>query len=398
MNPGIGLLQPYPFEKLTRLKAQVRPPRGLTHIALSVGEPRHQTPALIQTTLSSNLSGLANYPLIRGSQLLRESIAAWVCRRFNLPGDSINPDRHVLPVNGTREALFAIAQCVIDSSRDSLVLVPNPFYQIYEGAALLSGAKPYYLNCESKHKFLPNLDAVRAADWERCQLLYLCTPSNPSGAVMDEAALQRVIALAERYNFTIACDECYAEVYADENAPPAGLLGAAARVGNMAYRHCLVFHSLSKRSNAPGLRSGFVAGDARLIEQFARYRTYHGCAMPPPIQAASVAAWRDEAHVVENRRLYREKFEAVTRILSPVLDIERPAGGFYLWPRTPINDQDFARELYGQQNVTVLPGSFLSRESDGHDPGHRRVRIALVAAFDKCKEAAERIKTYCKTL
>lgn len=393
MNPGLALLHPYPFEKLIKLKQDLRPPEELKPIALSVGEPKHATPALIQEALASHLNSLASYPLIRGSQSLREAIVAWLCRRFDLPGDSIDADRHLLPVNGTREALFAVAQCVIDSSRDSLVLMPNPFYQIYEGAAWLAGAQPRYLNCEPEHDFLPDLDAVRAQDWARCQLLYLCTPGNPCGAVMSEPALQRVIDLAEKHNFFIACDECYAEIYTDETAPPAGLLGAAARMGNTDYRRCLVFHSLSKRSNAPGLRSGFVAGDARLIEQFARYRTYHGCAMPPPIQAASTAAWRDEAHVEENRRLYREKFDAAVRILSPIMDIERPAGGFYLWPRTPIDDQDFARELYARHNVTLLPGSFLSRDSNGHNPGRNRARIALVAPLDECVEAVERIKT-----
>lgn len=398
MNPGIGLLQPYPFEKLASLKAGVPPPRTLAPIILSVGEPRHPTPALIAETLSSHLSGLANYPVTRGSQALREAIAAWLCRRFNLPRDSVHPEKHLLPVNGTREALFAISQCVVDSTTDSSVLMPNPFYQIYEGAARLAGAKPCYLNCEPENGFLPDLDAVRPEEWARCQLLYLCTPGNPSGAVMGEPALQSVIELARRYDFIIACDECYSEIYADENAPPAGLLGAAARMGNTDYHRCLVFHSLSKRSNAPGLRSGFVAGDPRLIEQFARYRTYHGCTMPPPIQAASIAAWRGEAHVIENRGFYREKFDAVVRILSPVIDVSSPAGGFYLWPRTPIDDRDFARELYAEQNVTVLPGSFLSRESNGRDPGRNRVRIALVAPLDECIAAAIRIKTFLQHL
>jgi N-succinyldiaminopimelate aminotransferase len=394
MNPGLDLLQPYPFEKLARLTQGVTPIRDLPPIALSVGEPKHALPAFIRNALARHLDELAKYPLTRGSDALRGAVAAWLEGRFKLPAGSVDPQRHVLPVNGTREALFAIAQCLIDPAVSPLVLMPNPFYQIYEGAALLAGAHPYYLDCEREHGYLPDIDGVPPDVWARCQLLYLCSPGNPTGAIIDERTLQRLIGLAEEYEFVIASDECYSELYADEDNPPPGLLQAAARMGNDEYRHCLVFHSLSKRSNAPGMRSGFVAGEARLIERFARYRTYHGCSMPPPIQAASTIAWSDEEHVVENRRLYREKFDVMLEMLSPALDVERPAGGFYLWPRTPIGDQRFARELYAQQNVTVLPGSYLSRESQGHDPGRDHVRIALVAPLEQCIEAAERIRNY----
>ncbi len=378
--------------------AGVRPPDGIEPIALSVGEPKHATPALIGEALVNQLQGLANYPVIRGNRSLREAIAAWLRGRFSLPQTSIDPDANVLPVNGTREALFAIAQCVIDGDHDSLVLMPNPFYQIYEGAALLAGAQPYYLDCDQERGFLPDFGAVTEDVWARCQLLYLCSPGNPAGAVMPEPVLQKLIELAEKHDFIIACDECYSEIYPDEAQPPVGLLGAAARMGNTDYCLCLVFHSLSKRSNAPGLRSGFVAGDGRLIAQFARYRTYHGCSMPPPVQAASEAAWGDEVHVIDNRRRYREKFDAVIEILAPVLRVARPAGGFYLWPRLPIDDQRFAQALYAQQNVTVLPGSFLSRAHDGRDPGRHRVRIALVAPLEDCMAAARRIRNFIATL
>ncbi|MBA3730912.1 MAG: succinyldiaminopimelate transaminase [Gammaproteobacteria bacterium] len=398
MNPGLKQLQSYPFEKLAALLKDVGPADGLEPIALSVGEPRHGTPAVIRETLVKHLHGLANYPLIRGERSLREAIVHWLCRRFEVPVNTIDAEANVLPVNGTREALFAIAQCVADRSEGSLVLMPNPFYQIYEGAALLAGAQPHYLNCDQENGFLPDVDSISETSWARCQLLYLCSPGNPAGAVVPESLLRRLIELAEQHNFIIACDECYAEIYPDEARPPAGLLGAAARMGNTGFRRCLVFHSLSKRSNAPGLRSGFVAGDVRLIAQFARYRTYHGCAMPPPIQAASEAAWGDEAHVIDNRRLYREKFDAVLEILAPVLDVAKPAGGFYLWPRLHIDDQRFAQELYAQQNVTVLPGSFLSRTHNGHNPGTNYIRIALVAPLEDCIAAARRITEFMKTL
>jgi N-succinyldiaminopimelate aminotransferase len=391
MNPDLDKLQPYPFERLAALKHGVTPPLGLPHIPLSIGEPRHPTPGFIAETLIAHLHGLSSYPTTRGSAELRQAIVSWLLRRFALPAGSLDPERHVVPVSGTREALFALPQCLVDRSRDALVLMPNPFYQIYEGAALLAGATPWFLNCTANTGFLPDLAAVPESVWRRCQLLYLCTPSNPSGAVMGIEALQAVIELAERHDFVVASDECYSEIYLDEAQPPAGLLQAAARMGRDDYRRCLVFHSLSKRSSVPGLRSGFVAGDADLIRRFTLYRTYHGCTMPPPTQAASVAAWSDEQHVRENRALYRQKFDAVLAILRPVLEVDRPAASFYLWPRTPLDDTFFARELFRTRGVTVLPGSFLSRESAGINPGSRRVRMALVAPIEDCIEAAHRI-------
>jgi N-succinyldiaminopimelate aminotransferase len=398
MNPDLDKLQAYPFERLAALKAGVHPPAHLSPIALSIGEPRHPTPGFIRDTLAEHLSGLATYPATRGGGELRAAIADWVCRRFALPGGSVDPERHVLPLNGTREGLFAIAQCLVDRRREALVLMPNPFYQIYEGAALLAGATPWYLPGLASGGFLADLDAVPSTVWERCQLLYLCSPANPTGAVTDIAGLRRLIELAERHDFVIASDECYSEIYPDEDHPPPGLLQAAAQTGRTDWRRCLVFHSLSKRSSVPGLRSGFVAGDASLIERFLLYRTYHGCAMPPPTQAASAAAWRDEQHVRENRALYRRKFDAVVETLAPVLDLQAPQGGFYLWPRVPGDDTAFARGLFGAKNVTVLPGSYLSRTVGGADPGTGHVRMALVAPLEDCVEAAARIRDYLKAI
>jgi N-succinyldiaminopimelate aminotransferase len=398
MNPDLDRLQPYPFERLAELKAGVTPPAGLDHIALSIGEPKHPTPALILDALAAHRAATAVYPTTRGVPALRATIADWLARRFRLPASSIDPAQHVLPVNGTREALFAFAQAVIDRGRDPLVLMPNPFYQIYEGAALLAGAKPRYLPCTAENGFLPDFEAVDDATWRRCQLLYLCSPGNPTGAVLDIPVLQRVIALADEHDFLIAADECYAELYFDEAAPPPGLLQAAAAMGRIDYRRCIVFHSLSKRSNAPGLRSGFVAGDAEVIASFLRYRTYHGCAMPPHHQHASIAAWGDEDHVRVNRAQYREKFDAVLERLRPVLKVERPQAGFYLWPETPIPDTDFARRLFAAEHLTVLPGRFLSREVDGLDPGAGRVRMALVPPLDECVGAARRIRRFVESL
>jgi len=398
MNPRLDRLQPYPFEKLGTLLADATPPRGLAPIRLSIGEPKHPTPPFIAATLAAHLDGLAAYPATRGTPLLREAIADWLTRRFRLPQDALDPERHVLPVNGTREALFAFAQAVVDADADALVLLPNPFYQIYEGAALLAGAQPRYLACTADTGHQPDFEAVDTAAWDRCQLLYLCSPGNPSGAVLEHSTLARLIELAERHDFIIAADECYSELYPDEAQPPMGLLQAAAAMGNTDFRRCVVFHSLSKRSNAPGLRSGFVAGDADVLRRFLAYRTYHGCAMALPQQHASAAAWRDEQHVVDNRRLYREKFDAVLAVLQDVLDVQRPAGGFYLWPQTPLDDTELARRLYAEQHVTVLPGSFLSRATADGDPGRGRVRMALVAPLAECVEAAERIADFCRKL
>ncbi len=398
MNPDLSRLQPYPFERMAKLYAGVTPPAGLETIRLSLGEPKHPTPAFITEALIEHLHGLSQYPSTRGTEALRTAICDWLTTRFALPADSLDPDRHALPVNGTREALFAIAQCVVDRAREAAVLMPNPFYQIYEGAALLAGAEPLFVNATAASDYLPDFDAIDEATWQRCQLVYLCSPGNPTGRVVDISAMQTLIERAQKYDFVIVSDECYSEIYLDETSPPPGLLQAAALMGNNRYQHCLVFHSLSKRSNAPGLRAGFVAGDADLIEAFFRYRTYHGCAMPPATQDASIRAWRDEAHVQENRRLYREKFSAVTDILSPVMDIETPPASFYLWQRTPVDDTEFSRELYRQQNVMVLPGSYLSRDTAAGNPGHNHVRMALVAPLDACIDAAQRIRTFTEQL
>jgi N-succinyldiaminopimelate aminotransferase len=398
MNPRLDRLHPYPFEKLAALLDNAAPPAGLAPIKLSIGEPQHPTPAFIGATLLRHLDGLAKYPATRGTDALRTAIADWLGRRFALPADAVDPARHVLPVNGTREALFAFAQAVVEPDPDALVLLPNPFYQIYEGAALLAGAQPHYLPCPAETGFVPDVDAVEEDTWRRCRLLYICSPGNPSGAVMDRAVLARVLDLADRHDFIIAADECYSELYQDEAAPPVGLLQVCAETGRADFGRCIVFHSLSKRSNAPGLRSGFVAGDAEIVRRFLAYRTYHGCAMALPQQHASAAAWQDEQHVVDNRARYREKFDAVLDILGEVLDVERPPAGFYLWPRTPLDDTEFARRLYAEQHVTVLPGSFLSRVTASGDPGRGRVRMALVAPLEECVEAARRIETFCRGL
>ena len=390
-------LQPYPFERLATLFSGITPTRDKHEILLSIGEPRHATPGFIAEALLEHLHGLSRYPLTRGSEELRAAICAWLTTRFQLPAGSLDPAGNTLPVNGTREALFAIAQCIVDRTERPLVAMPNPFYQIYEGAALLAGAEPYYMNTTPATGYRPDLDAVPAMVWARCQLVYICTPGNPSGAVMPVQQLQQLIKLADEHDFVIASDECYAEIYPDGTAPPPGLLQAAALMGRDDYRRCLVFHSLSKRSNAPGLRSGFVAGDRKLIEHFLRYRTYHGCAMPPATQAASIRAWQDEQHVAENRRLYDEKFSTVVDILSPHLELQAPAAGFYLWPQTPIDDTDFARELWSQQHVKVLPGSYLSRDTGDGNPGQRHIRLALVAPLEDCIEAARRIKSYIQS-
>ena len=395
MNPHLSKLQPYPFEKLARLKHGIQPPAGKPHIALSIGEPQHPTPRLISDTLIAHLSGLGNYPATKGIAPLRQAIADWLSARFRLPAGAVDAEAQVLPVNGTREALFSFAQCLVDPAGQPLVLMPNPFYQIYEGAALLAGAEPYFLNATAETGFLPDFDAVPDEVWARCQLLYICSPGNPTGAVTGEATQRKLIELAERFDFVIAADECYSELYADEAHPPQGLLQTAWAMGNTEFKRCVVFHSLSKRSNAPGLRSGFVAGDAAILEKYLLYRTYHGCALSLPVQQASLAAWRDEANVVENRAIYRAKFAAVVEILGPVLDVAIPPAGFYLWPRVPVeNGEVFTRELFARQNVTVLPGGYLSREAFGVNPGFKHVRMALVAPLAECVEAALRIKEF----
>ncbi|MBD8482532.1 succinyldiaminopimelate transaminase [Pseudomonas coleopterorum] len=394
MNHALNQLQPYPFEKLRALLSGVTAAADKRAIALSIGEPKHSSPAFVKQALADNLDQMAVYPTTQGIAALREAIAQWCERRFQVPAGWLDPARHVLPVNGTREALFAFTQTVAQRDVDGLVVSPNPFYQIYEGAALLAGTKPHYLPCLDQNGFNPDFDAVSADVWQRCQILFLCSPGNPTGALVPLATLKKLIALADEYDFVIAADECYSELYFDEDAPPPGLLTACAELGRSDFKRCVVFHSLSKRSNLPGLRSGFVAGDADILKAFLLYRTYHGCAMPVQTQLASIAAWQDEAHVRANRDLYREKFDAVLDILTPVLDVKRPDGSFYLWAKVPMDDAQFCRELFEQEHVTVVPGSYLSREVDGLNPGAGRVRMALVAPLSECVEAAQRIRQF----
>jgi len=399
MTPNLKHLHPYPFEKLAQLKQGIVPPADKPHIALSMGEPTHATPHLIQEALLTHLQGLANYPTTKGIPELRQTIAAWISRRFRIPADAVNAETQVLPVNGTREALFSFAQCLVDSTRPApVVIMPNPFYQIYEGAALLAGAEPYYINTLEDSGYLPDFNAVPDEIWQRCQLIYICSPGNPTGSVIDQAGHEKLLKLAEKYDFVIASDECYTEIYDDESNPPLGLLQTAYNMGNTAFKRCVIFHSLSKRSNAPGLRSGFVAGDAELLKHYFQYRTYHGCAMPLPTQHASIQAWQDEQHVIENRRLYREKFAAFIDIIGDVCTVIKPPASFYVWLKTPISDTEFAQQLFAKQNITVLPGSYLSREFDGINPGFNHVRIALVAPLDECIEAAQRIKNFLNSL
>jgi len=393
VNPRLDRLHAYPFERLARLKAGVTPPAGLAHIAMSIGEPQHTPPAFVLDALRENLHRLDSYPATAGLPEFRAAAARWLQRRFQLPVGSVNPATMVLPVNGTREALFAFVQAVVDDQTQPLVAMPNPFYQIYEGAALLAGAEPCFLNTTAATRYVPDLDAVGEHAWRRCQILFLCSPGNPSGAVLSQDFLRHALVLAQRHNFIIAADECYSEIYPDEESRPTGLLQAALAAGHDSFQRCVVFHSLSKRSSVPGLRSGFVAGDPQVISRFLLYRTYHGSAMAVPTQLASIAAWDDDAHAVANRRLYQEKFNAVIPILSDVLDIERPQGGFYLWTDVRGDDEQFTRNLFATRNVTVLPGSYLARCNDGINPGAGRVRISLVPGVAHCIEAAERIRS-----
>lgn len=397
VNPNLDRLQAYPFEKLRALFAGIEPSTEYAPIRLSIGEPRHATPAFIKQALADNLDGLAIYPTTAGTDALRSTIADWLTQRFGLTGLDIH--RHVLPVNGSREALFAFGQAILDGGQpDARVLCPNPFYQIYEGAALLAGAQPQFLNTLPDDRFASNFDSIAEADWQRIQLVFVCSPGNPTGRVLTLDEWARLFELSDRYGFVIAADECYSEIYFDDKAPPVGALQAAHQLGRSDFRNVVMFSSLSKRSNVPGLRSGFVAGDPDVLAAFLRYRTYHGCAMGTAMQAASVAAWQDETHVAENRRLYREKFDQIMPMLSPWLEFERPDAGFYLWARTPISDTEFARRLQAEYNVTVLPGSFLARESNGINPGAGFVRIALVAELAECIEAAQRIVSLCQKL
>lgn len=397
MNPALLDLQPYPFEKLTALKAQVTP-ADKAHIAFSIGEPKHAFPPFVASALTEHIAGLGKYPTTKGIPQLSECIAQWCEKRFSLQANTLDPLANVVPVNGTREAIFSFIQAAITPEPDALVLCPNPFYQIYEGAAYLAGAQPYYLSCEASNHFIPDYDAVPSDIWQRCQVLFICSPGNPTGTVTGVAMLNKLIALADKYDFIIVSDECYSEIYFDESQPPIGLLQACALLERTDYSRCIVMHSLSKRSNLPGLRSGFVAGDKDLLSGFLKYRTYHGCSMPIQHQHASIAAWSDEQHVLKNRDAYREKFAKVLEILSPVMEVSQPDGSFYLWAKTPIDDEIFARDLFAQQNLTTLPGSYLSREIAGVIPGKGYVRMALVATLQECIEGAQRIRDYVESL
>jgi len=395
MNSKLAQLHDYPFQKLAQLLSDVEPNGHLSPIALSVGEPKHPAPDFVLRELADNLAKLSVYPTTRGLPELRQAIARWATDRFALPA-GLDPERQVLPVSGTREALFSFTQAVVDCGQDQppVVIMPNPFYQIYEGAVLLAGAEPYYLNTTADNSFVPDLDSISESIWNRTQLFFYCSPGNPTGKVLDEAWIRSLLELASKYDFVIAADECYSEIYFDEAAPPPGLLQVAAAMGNREYRRCAVFHSLSKRSNLPGLRSGFVAGDASVLDDYFKYRTYHGATLSNSAQLASVVAWQDEQHVVANRDLYRKKFEQVIGILSPVMDVEMPDASFYLWLEVPWGDEVCAKELVAEQNVKVLPGSYLSRQAAGINPGRNRVRIALVASTEECLEAAQRIRNY----
>jgi N-succinyldiaminopimelate aminotransferase len=392
VNPLLDKLQPYPFEKLRRLLADNRPEPALRPISLGIGEPKHPTPAFIRQAVAGSLDGLAVYPATAGSDALRGAIAGWLERRYGLP--ALDPATQVLPVNGSREALFTLAQAVIDPRADALVICPNPFYQIYEGAALLAGATPWFVNSDPARNFAPDFGSVPREAWERVQLLYICSPGNPTGAVLSLDDWKELFALSDRYGFVIAADECYSEIYFKPEAP-LGSLEAAHKLGRAGYPRLITFSSLSKRSNVPGMRSGFVAGDAAVLKRFLLYRTYCGGAMSPPVQAASIAAWNDEDHVAENRAKYIAKFEQVTPLLQEVLDVQLPDAGFYLWARVDklaaISDTEYAKRLHAEYNVTVLPGSFLAREAHGINPGRNRIRMALVAEVDECLEAAHRI-------
>lgn len=402
-HPHLAKLQPYPFEKLKRLFADISPNTAYTPISLGIGEPKHPTPEFIKQALIANMAGLASYPATAGSDALRKSVSEWAARRYAIP--ALNPATQILPVNGSREALFSLTQTIINTEECQdglpLVLCPNPFYQIYEGAAYLSGAEPYFANADPQRNFAPDYKSISEDIWKRVQLLFICSPGNPTGAVLNLDDWKELFELSDRYGFVIAADECYSEIYFKEEAP-LGSLQAAQLLGRPDYQRLITLSSLSKRSNVPGMRSGFVAGDAEIIKKFLLYRTYHGSAMSPMIQAASIEAWNDETHVEENRAKYVKKFAQITPLLQEVLDVQLPDAAFYLWAKVDhlngISDTEFARRLYQQYNVTVLPGSYLAREAHGINPGQNRIRMALVAEVDECLEAAQRIVAFCKKL
>jgi N-succinyldiaminopimelate aminotransferase len=396
VNPDLDRLQPYPFQKLTALLKGHNPPRASKPINLSIGEPKHPTPEFIKRALAENLDGLAGYPATAGTEALRNAIAQWLQRRFELP--AVVPLKQVLPVNGSREALFAFAQAVVDATRPAVVVMPNPFYQIYEGAALLAGAQPEFVNAQPGNGFVFDPDQVPGSVWPRVQMLYVCSPANPTGNVLRLEQWRRLFELSDRYDFVIASDECYSEIYFDEARPPLSALQAAQALGRDGFPRLVCFGSLSKRSNVPGMRSGYVAGDAAILAKFLLYRTYHGSAMSLPVQSASIAAWGDEAHAIDNRQLYREKFARVLEVLQPVIDVKMPEASFYLWLPTPVSDTEFARGLHANYNVTVLPGSYLAREARGVNPGRNFVRVALVPALEDCLEGAQRIRAHYLSL
>ena len=396
MNPHLDTLLAYPFERLNALKAGVEPAARGPHVPLEIGEPKHAPPDFVIEVLrdaNSLASGLTAYPPTRGGEALRAAVAAWLRQRY---GTRVDADRQILPVSGTREALFSFGQAVLSGADSARVVLPNPFYQIYEGAALLRGAAPYYAPCAASGA--PDFDQIDDGVWQTTELVYICSPGNPTGAVIGIGDLEKLIERAHRFDFVIASDECYSEIYRDEAAPPVGLLQAAAAMGNTDFRRCVAFNSLSKRSNLPGLRSGFAAGDADIIERYYLYRTYHGCAMPEHVQAASALAWGDEAHVRANRARYREKFEVTQPILAQAMDLDMPEASFYLWPQTPVDDETFARELYATENTTVMPGSYLGRMHAGVNPGTDHIRIALVDELATCAEAVRRIRDFALTL
>ena len=395
MNPRLDTLQPYPFEKLRALLAQSNPAAsGLRPINLSIGEPKHPAPECVKSAIIGGLDGLSVYPPTKGDPKLRQAISQWIGRRYGIPCP--DPETQILPALGSREALFAFGQVVLDSSKDGLVVCPNPFYQIYEGAALLGGATPYYVNSDPTKNFRCDWTKVPADVWARTQLLFVCSPGNPAGNVMPLADWKVLFDLSDKYGFAIASDECYSEIYLDENNPPLGGMQAAHLLGRTDFRHLISFSSLSKRSNVPGMRSGFVAGDASLIAKFLLYRTYHGSALSPVVSTASIAAWNDEAHVIQNREQYRAKFDAVLPILKPVLEVDRPDASFYLWAGTPGPDDVFVRDLLTHTNVTLLPGSYVGRTVEGVNPGLNRIRIALVAPLEDCVEGAHRIADFVR--
>lgn len=399
MNPNLTKLKPYPFERLAALKAAVTADTSKPHIALSIGEPQHAPPQFVIEALTRHMDGLAVYPQARGIPELRKAIAAWLERRFKLDG-LLDPESHIVPLTGTREGLFAFVQAAIDTAREAkpVVLMPNPFYQIYEGAAYLAGAEPVYLNTTAENNFMPDFSKVDEATWKRTQIVIVCTPGNPTGAVMSHEQLQELIELADRHDFIVVSDECYAELYNDEDNPPPGLLETCNRIGRGNFERCVVMHSLSKRSNVPGMRSGFAAGDARIIAPFTAYRTYHGCAMPLPAQHASIEAWNDDQHVVENRSRYRKKFELAQEILGDVCELDIPPAAFYLWLKTPIDAEEFAQRLYAEENLTILPGVYLSRDTADGNPGEGYVRISLVPDIEACTDALKRLRRFIISL